>query len=163
NGASNGYDNLNQLSAFARGTLSDTNSDGIPDTVASASRTQSWTPDALGNFSSVTTNGTATNRTHNQQNEVTTVGSSNLAFDKNGNTTTDNQGKNLVVDAWNRLVAYKNGSTTLESFQYDSLNHRIVENPGTARDLYYSADWQVLEERAGGVVKVQQVWSPVYV
>src|SRR5262249_12247049 len=39
NGASNGYDGLNQLSAFARGTLSDTNSDGIPDTVASASRT----------------------------------------------------------------------------------------------------------------------------
>src|SRR5207253_8852713 len=37
NGASNGYDNLNQLVAFARGTLSDTNADGIPDTVATAS------------------------------------------------------------------------------------------------------------------------------
>src|SRR5258708_3830687 len=58
NGASNGYDNLNQLTDFARGTLSDTNSDGIPDTVSSASRTQNWSMDALGNFSSVTTNGT---------------------------------------------------------------------------------------------------------
>src|SRR5262249_36652237 len=33
NGASNGYDNLNQLTDFRRGTLSDANSDGIPDTV----------------------------------------------------------------------------------------------------------------------------------
>src|SRR5262249_20143768 len=33
NGASNGYDTLNQLAAFARGILSDTNSDGVPDTV----------------------------------------------------------------------------------------------------------------------------------
>ena len=46
NGASNGYDNLNQLSGFLRGVLSDTNSDGVPDTVASASHSQSWSPDA---------------------------------------------------------------------------------------------------------------------
>jgi hypothetical protein len=30
----------------------------------------------------------------------------------------------------------KNGSTTLESYKYDALNHRIVQNPGTATDLY---------------------------
>ncbi len=30
-------------------------------------------------------------------------------------------------------------------------------------DLYYSAAWQVLEERVGGQVKAQYVWSPVYV
>jgi RHS repeat-associated protein len=38
-----------------------------------------------------------------------------------------------------------------------------VENPGTSRDLYYSAGWQVLEERVGGQAQVQYVWSPVYV
>src|SRR5207249_11151578 len=31
NGASNGYDQLNQLTDFRRGTLSDTNTDGVPD------------------------------------------------------------------------------------------------------------------------------------
>jgi hypothetical protein len=36
NGASNGYDQLGQLTAFARGTLSDTNSDGVPDRVGDA-------------------------------------------------------------------------------------------------------------------------------
>src|SRR5262249_44510607 len=34
---------------------------------------------------------------------------------------------------------------------------------GTARDLYYSTGWQVLEERLGTQVQVQQVWSPAYV
>jgi hypothetical protein len=43
------------------------------------------------------------------------------------------------------------------------LNRRIIENPGTATDLYYSKDWQVLEERQGPTVTAQNVWSPVYV
>ncbi len=164
NGATNGYDSLNQLSAFARGTLTDANSDGIPDTVATASRGQSWTVDGLGNFSSVTSDGTAQSRTHNKQNEVTGVGGSTLVFDANGNTTTDETGKQFVYDAWNRLVTVKSsGGTTLTSYKVDGINRRIAENPGTARDLYYSASWQVLEERVGGAAQAQYVWSPVYV
>src|SRR5207253_8549196 len=58
NGASNGYDGLNQLTAFSRGTLSDTNSDGVPDTISSPSHSQSFSMDVAGNFSSVTTDGT---------------------------------------------------------------------------------------------------------
>ncbi len=131
--------------------------------MASASTTFSWSLDAAGNFNSVTANGTVINRTHNKQNEVTQLGGTNLGFDGNGNTTSDNYGKTLVYDAWNRLVAYKNGATTLESMQYDGLNRRIVANPGTATDLYYSSDWRMLEEQVGGVTKVQYVWSPVYV
>src|SRR5437870_13105203 len=34
---------------------------------------------------------------------------------------------------------------------------------GTTRDLYYSAAWQVLEERVSGSWTAQYVWSPVYV
>src|SRR5260370_27233809 len=85
NGASNGYDSLNQLAAFARGTLSDTNSDGVPDTVASPSDSQSCNLAAQGNFSSVTTNGTAVSRASNAQNETTTVRSATLTYYPNGN------------------------------------------------------------------------------
>src|SRR5262249_9477384 len=53
NGASNGYDSLNQLTDFRRGPLSDANSDGVPDTVTTAARSQGWTLDALGNWSSL--------------------------------------------------------------------------------------------------------------
>src|SRR5204863_7096070 len=67
NGASNGYDSLNQVTAFARGTLSDTNSDGVPDTVATASRSQSWSLDGLGNWSSVTSDGMPQGGTFNKQ------------------------------------------------------------------------------------------------
>jgi RHS repeat-associated protein len=144
-----GYDNLNQLTSFARGT-----------------HTITWSLDAVGNFSSTTTDGgSPVNNSFNKQNEETAAGTANLAFDNNGNTTTDDQGKTLVYDAWNRLVAYKNGSMVLESYSYDALGRRIVQNPGTATDLYYSSAWQVLEERTGGVstATIQYVWSPVYV
>ena len=47
------YDDLNQLTDFARGTLSDSNSDGILDSVASPSRTQAWDLDAMGNWQSL--------------------------------------------------------------------------------------------------------------
>ena len=165
NGAANGYDSLNQLTAFARGTLSDTNGDGVPDTVASPSTSESWNLDALGNWSSVTSNATTQTRTANQQNEVTAVGAQALAYDANGNTLTDDRGQHYVYDAWNRLVQVKSaGNTTLASYSYDALGRRIIENEtGTVHDLYYSAAWQVVEERVSGQAKVQYVWSPVYV
>jgi RHS repeat-associated protein len=166
-GAGNGYDNLNQLSGFLRGVLTASGGTGTPlDTVASPSTTESWAPDALGNFTSVTLNGTQTNRTHNQQNEVTGVGAATLTFDKNGNMTTDETGHTYIYDAWNRLISVKNGGTTLASYSYDGLGRRISENHGgTVNDLYYSAAWQVLEERTGGVstATIQNVWSPVYI
>jgi RHS repeat-associated protein len=39
----------------------------------------------------------------------------------------------------------------------------VTENTGTARSLFYSKNWQVLEERVSGVVVARNVWSPVYV
>jgi RHS repeat-associated protein len=158
-GSGNGYDQLNQLIGFARGTLN-ASKDTI---VGTASRTSSWSLDALGNFASVTTNGTQVSRTHNQQNEVTAVGGSTLTFDKNGNTTTDDQGHTLSLDAWNRLVTVKNGSTVLEAYTFDALGRRVTENPGTLRDIYFSTHWQVLEEDVSGSMQDQYVWSPVYV
>jgi RHS repeat-associated protein len=166
NGASNGYDNLNQLTDFRRGTLSDTNSDNIPDTVTTASRSQGWTLDGQGNWSTLTSDGTGVNRTHNKQNEVTAVGSNTLTFDSNGNMTTDETGRTLVYDAWNRLVQVKDsGGSTLASYKYDPLGRRDIEVHGTDQhDLYYSAAWQVLEERdSDGVHYSQYVWSPVYI
>jgi RHS repeat-associated protein len=65
------------------------------------------------------------------------------------------------------------------AYGYDGLNRRISEQVAASaagdaataaiRDLFYSADWQVLEERlrSGGAVgataEARYVWSPVYV
>ncbi len=162
NGASAGYDNFNQLPAFRRGPLSDANSDGVPDTVTTAGYWQTWTLDIQGNWDSVTTNGTAQTRTHNKQNQIATLnGSPTTAYDNNGAMTTDEQGRTLTYDAWGRLVQVANGST--HAYAYDALHRRVKQTAGTATDYYYSEQWQVLEERVGGVVKVQNLWSPVYV
>ncbi len=131
NGASNGYDNLNQLTDFRRGALSDTNSDGIPDTVSTASRSQAWTMDGQGNWSSLNTDGTSVGRTHNLQNQVTGVGSVTLTFDANGNLTTDENGNQLFYDAWNRLVRVEDSEeNVLADYGYDALGRRIIEVQG---------------------------------
>ncbi len=156
------YDNLNQVSSFQRGTLNGTKT-GL---TGSASRTQSWAFDALGNWNSVTTNGTAQTRTANKQNEITSVsGATTPTYDSNGNMTGDETGRKFVYDAWNRLVTVKNsGGTTLESFGYDGLNRRVTQTAsGVTTDLFYSAQGQVLEEKVGSNTNARYVWSPVYV
>ncbi len=149
------YDNLNQLTSFDRNT---------------GDRTQAWDFDALGNWDSLTTDGgSPQTRTHNKQNEITAVsGATSPTFDANGNMTTDETGKQYVYDAWNRLKVVKNsGGTTLKTYVYDALGRRVTETAGGATtDFYYSASWQVLEERDAARTndtKVRYVWSPVYV
>jgi RHS repeat-associated protein len=157
------YDNLNQLSSFDRGTLNGSKN-GL---TGAASRSQDWDYDALGNFDSVTTDGgSPVTRTHNKQNEITAVsGATSPVFDSNGNMTTDETGKQYVYDAWNRLVTVKNsGGTTIASYEYDGLSRRIQETAGgVSTDLYYSDQWQVIEERVSGAATKSYVWSPVYV
>src|SRR5262249_27772253 len=62
NGAGQGYDSLNQQTAFARGTLNGSN-----DTIASPSHSQGFSIDAVGNFASVTTDGNTQTRASNQR------------------------------------------------------------------------------------------------
>ncbi len=157
------YDNLNQLTSFQRGTLNSTKT-GIQGT---PSRSQSYTPDALGNFNSVTTNGSTQTRTANQQNEITSISGQNApTYDANGNLTADGTGNTYVYDAWNRLVTIQNNGTTVESYRYDGLNRQIQVLPGAGGsplDLYVSAADQVLEEYQNKQVVGTNVWSPVYV
>ena len=94
--------------ASQHGTLN-SDHDGITGTPTAS---QSWSLDALGNCTSVTTNGTTQTNTANQQNEYTAIGSATPTYDANGNLTTDETGQQYVYDAWNRLVAVKNSSGT---------------------------------------------------
>jgi RHS repeat-associated protein len=161
-----GYEGLNQLQSFTRG---DTESPSL---------TQGWQFDALGNWTTFTTNGTDQTRVFNAQNELLQVGSSSLTYSATGNMTTDAQGRTLVYDAWNRLVSVSNASgTQIAAYQYDGMNRRIAEqvaatgvSSAPVRDMFYSQSWQVLEERvraSGGDIPAtadtRYIWSPVYV
>ncbi len=166
-----GYDNLNQTTSFSRGVLSDANSDGLFDTVASPSRTQAWNLDALGNWSTFTTNNTSQSRSHNAQNQLTAVGSTTLSYDANGSMTADEAGRTFIYDAWNRLAAVRNSSNSpIVTYSIDALGRRITEdrpNANTVDHLYYSTGWQVLQERRGGIadsnIRRQYFWSIDYV
>ncbi|AGA25127.1 RHS repeat-associated core domain-containing protein [Singulisphaera acidiphila] len=163
-GSGNGYDSLNQLTGFVRGALSASSPGGTLDTVSSPSRSQAWDFDALGNWESVSTNGTSQTRNHNAQNQVTGVSASTLTYDANGNMTTDETGRKFIYDGWNRLTAVKNSSNNLlVDYTYDALGRRITGDNGTEVHLYYSAQWQMLEERISGIAVAQNVWSPIYV
>lgn len=151
-----GYDGLDRLTGMQRGTL-----DGTKTALTGAAvRSQSWSLDALGNSGNVTTDGVAETRTHNAQNQLMDMGGDILVFDANGNVATDQTGKTFLYDAWNRLVEAKSGSTTLIRYEHDGAGRRIEEG-STA--LYYSSQWQVVEERESGLVTVQRAWSPVYI
>ncbi len=147
------YDNLNQLTGYSRG----------------GSTLQTFAMDGMGNFQTIGTGAAATSqtRTTNSQNEINSITTGTttvaLAYDANGNLTKDETGALLTYDAWNRLVKMVKGNTTV-NYKYDTLGRRITETTGTTtKDLYYSKDWQVIEERESGVAKTQYVWSPVYV
>jgi len=68
--------------------------------------------------------------------------------DANGNMTVDELGNELTYDAWNRLVKVADsGSAVLAEYAYDALMRRIA---GHDLDLYYSQNWQVLEDFPNG-------------
>ena len=173
------YDNLNRLTKVNRGSLS---SNTITD--AASNWRQTWTLDALGNWSTFVTdtNGgvqgvsgeTTQTRTFNARNQITSIsGATTPVYDNNGNTTKDETNKRYVYDAWNRVVGFdaNNDGDVLDAgdvvYKYDALDRRISEAPvgSTTTHLYYSPNWQVLEERQGSssTPVAQNVWGLGYV
>jgi len=179
------YDLVNQLKSAVRGHWSNGNPQTGTFVADTGGLSQSWTLDATGNWSSVTT-GTATpqTRTANAANEITGIDSSaaNVRYDLAGNMTVAPQpnsptaGYNLTYDAWNRLVKVTTGSgvneKTVAEYGYDGLNHRVVKETydssgvlSETRHFYLSQGDQVLEERVGTSVAAAQqyVWGLRYV
>jgi RHS repeat-associated protein len=165
-----GYDDLDRLTGFRRGVLSDTDADGLME-VATSPRTQAWTLDALGNWSTiVNTTGTApvvtttTNRTHNRQNQWSyTVLGAGPTYDTNGNLLVHSSvgstapQRKYVYDAWNRAMrvvpagVIPPNALTVE-YTYDGKNRRVSREAygGEIAETilyFYSDSWQVLEER----------------
>ena len=147
-----GYDKLDRLTAFARGTLNAAK-DGLNGVAA---RGQNWSLDALGNWKGITTDGSTQSRTHDAQNRVTGVsGSTAPLHSPNGEMMRDETGQALAYDAWGRLV-----SAGASSYAYDALYRRVAES---GRVLYYSKDWQVLQESDAQGVETRYVWSEAYI
>ncbi len=115
------YSGLSQLTAVARGTNS-----------------QFFGVNAIGNITSITTNGTTLNHTVNSANQITTItGGTSLTYDANGNLLTDDQGEVLRYDGWNRLVSVASTTgTMIATYSYDGAGDLISETEGgTTTDI----------------------------
>jgi RHS repeat-associated protein len=156
------YDSLNRLTSVSRG----------------GAAYQSWNLDAQGNWSSFTSSGNTQTRTANAQNQITSVsGQTTPTYDANGNMISDQNGDTLTYNAWNQLVKVTNSAgQVIAQYTYDAQGWRISETypvaapgipAGTTKNLYYSSQWQVVEERWNGTaacnVQYQYVWSAAYV
>ena len=87
------------------------------------------------------------------------------AYDANGNMTTDQNGQQYVYNAWNQLVAVKNSDgDVIATYSYNGLGWQVTQTEdSTTTDLYYSSQWQVLQEQVSGSATASYVWSPVCV
>lgn len=176
-------DNLNRLTQMKRGTLN--GSHVIPGTPV---KQQDWGLDPVGNWNkfAVETAGTAVldqTRAASTVNEITSIGTgtgglpvwATPSYDAAGNMTGFvNPAKltaNLtgIYDAWNRLVAVKDGSSFVAAYAYDGLRRRVVKKTYTGgtlketRDFYFSDQWQVLSEAVGGKADKTYAWGLRYV
>ncbi|MBL9089961.1 MAG: hypothetical protein JNL96_01970, partial [Planctomycetaceae bacterium] len=98
-------------------------------------------------------------RTSNRANEITSISRRygldwiDPVYDKAGNMKTmpvplgPTTSLTAAYDPWNRLTSASAGGS---SYLYDALNRRVRQIASSVtRHYYYSADWQVLEERLG--------------
>lgn len=155
------YDSLNRLVNFARGTLNS----GHTAITGTAATSGSWTLDANGNWTSVTTDLTTENRTYNAQNELTSVGNGTMSYDGNGDYMEGGYNYDgFGYDAWhNAMTGVETTSPEGAGYSYDALGRRISTTTfaGPVIHLYYSADGNVIEERINTSTSpsAQYVWS----
>jgi RHS repeat-associated protein len=176
NGTNAGYDSLNRLTNFQRGTLAS----GNTSISGSPSATRNWTLDAQGNWSA---NADGNSYTVNAQNQYATVTSGaccccccsssgttlSFAYDNDGNLTSrptfwcnvPSHADTFTYDAWDREANFTHTESSSvqtlaeQTFNIDALGRRVqvvVTDTGffagtaPTDDLYYSTSGQVLED-----------------
>lgn len=152
-----GYDALNRLTSFKQGEIST----GVE--IPNPLKQVQYAMDALGNRTTVTTNGVVTQYTANNMNAYTALtGGQNMSpqYDNNGNMTSDGT-HTYQYNYNNRLVSVDNGQTA--TYKYDALNRRIqkvvVEPVESTTNYYYCGDQAVEERDANNAVLATYVFG----
>jgi len=144
-------------------------------TSGSALLSQSWSLTTVGDWSSVTTNGTAQTRTHGPTHELLTAGGQSVTTDVKGNTTLlpstliptlnpqpsslnlsydfDNKMKTVDVDA--------NSSVDVE-YKYDALGRRVARVGSSGSLVYVQADQQTIADYGVGDAPASPLYRYVY-
>ena len=109
---------------------------------------QSWDIDTIGNWKTVTTDGIAETRTHNNTHELTSISGTteDLKYDGKGNLTLDAKGNTQLWDIDNHLQSVNNIMPIAE-YTYDALGRRLKKSLPQLKDtLFISHGQRVIEE-----------------
>jgi RHS repeat-associated protein len=156
------YDNEDRLTGFSRAATS-----------GPALLSQSWNLTSVGDWTSVTTNGTAQSRTHGPTHELLTAGGQNVATDVKGNITTlpvnlrpagSTTAMNLNWDSDNKLRSADidaNGTADV-NFQYDALGRRVARSGTGGSVVYVQMDQQTIADYPVGGAATTPTFRYVY-
>jgi RHS repeat-associated protein len=156
------YDFEDRLTGFSRAATS-----------GPASLSQSWNLTTVGDWTSVTTNGTAQSRTHGPTHELLTAGGQNVATDVKGNITTlpanlrpagATTALNLTWDSDNKLRSADidaNGTADV-NFQYDALGRRVARTGTGGSVVYVQMDQQTIADYPVGGAATTPTFRYVY-
>jgi RHS repeat-associated protein len=156
------YDFEDRLTGFSRAATS-----------GPALLSQSWSLTAVGDWTSVTTNGTAQSRTHGPTHELLTAGGQNVATDVKGNITTlpvnlrpagSTTAMNLNWDSDNKLRSADidaNGTADV-NFQYDALGRRVARSGTGGSVVFVQMDQQTIADYPVGGAATTPTFRYVY-
>ena len=173
------YDGMYELARLDRGQL---NTGKTAIQAGTLDFAQAWGLDATGNWQDFDQDSTGAGsfglvqtRTHSEFNEIESISGGGWvqpAYDSAGNMTfmpqpaAPSAGFAGVYDAWNRMVSLWAGGAAVGVYRFDGLNRRVSKlDSGVLRDIFYSTQWQAIEERVGGSTTPdrQFVWGLRYI
>jgi RHS repeat-associated protein len=154
--AGTSYDDEDRLTGYAR---------------ASGTFTQAWNLTPVGDWNSITTNGTAQNRTHGPTHELLTAAGQNITTDVKGNITVlpanltpQNSPLGLQWDFDNKLKAADlgNNSSVDVNFQYDALGRRVARLGSSGSFVFVQHDQQTIADYGYGDAPSSPLYRYVY-
>ena len=150
-----GYDNEDRLVTYNR----------------TSGLSQSWNLSTVGDWNSITTNGTAQSRTHGPTHELLNAAGQAVTTDVKGNITlipaalrSNGQALALTYDFNNRMVTAdvgNNGSIEV-SHKYDALGRRVSRTEASTTTVFALSGQQVICDYASGAAPATSTYRYVY-
>jgi hypothetical protein len=154
------YDAEDRRTGFARAATS-----GTPQL------SQSWNLSAVGDWNSVTTNGTAQSRTHGPTHELLTASSQSVTHDTKGNmllipasVRANSSPLVLTWDIDNRMVSADVGADSVidVTHQYDALGRRVARTASSSTTVFVQVDQQAICDYASGAAPASSTYRYLY-
>ena len=133
---------------------------------------QSWNLTSVGDWNSVTTNGTAQSRTHGPTHELLTAGGQTVNTDVKGNitllpTVLSSLASTALGMSWdfdNKLksVDVGNNSSTDVEYKYDALGRRVARVGSSGSFVYVQSDQQTIADYGVGDAPSSPLYRYVY-